>query len=218
MDNLAWHAENASQSWSLTEADTHTLRFEMRAGDIWPDQGSARSEIYGQMIPDGTAINLSYSMMIEPGTLYPASTSWAVFGQFHGNYDAWEPSPAWPTVSIQLVGNAGLSGGEHMAVALNYAQQGVNASPVSVGPNGYAWVDPNPIQRGRYYAIHMNVKFDINGNGYVQLYRDGVLLVNYQGPLGYGNGNYWKMGIYRDPASTVTNAVNYKNVELTTVP
>jgi hypothetical protein len=64
----------------------------------------------------------------------------------------------------------------------------------------------------------MKVKFDVNGNGSFMLYRDGVLLVNYQGPLGYGSGNYWKEGIYRDTGVTITTAVDYANLELTTTP
>jgi hypothetical protein len=106
-----------------------------------------------------------------------------------------------------------------MAVSLMYAKQGVNTKPVTVGSiNTYYWVDSSPIQRGRYYDIQMKLKFDINGNGYFMMWRDGQFIVNYKGSLGYGDGFYWKMGIYRDPAVTVTTAVDYKNLQILPTP
>jgi len=62
IDNWPYVAQNANKAWSITNPDTHTLRFEMRGGDLWAASGSARSEVagYPKMIPNGDVINISY--------------------------------------------------------------------------------------------------------------------------------------------------------------
>ncbi len=77
------------------------------------------------------------------------------------------------------------------------------------------YIDPNPIQRGHYYSMNIQVKFDANGNGFLKVWRDGVQIVNYHGSIGTGAATYWKEGIYRSPASE-TMAVDYRNLHITT--
>ena len=46
--------------------------------------------------------------------------------------------------------------------------------------------------------------------GFAQIWRDGVQIVNYSGPLGYGQATFWKEGIYRSPTNQ-TIAAWYEN-------
>ncbi|KRQ97122.1 hypothetical protein CQ10_29425 [Bradyrhizobium valentinum] len=64
--------------------------------------------------------------------------------------------------------------------------------------------------------MNVQVNFDPNGNGYLNVWRDGVLIVKYQGAIGMaGASYYWKEGIYRAPApETITAA--YSNLDITT--
>jgi hypothetical protein len=42
------------------------------------------------------------------------------------------------------------------------------------------------------------VNFDLDGKGFIDARRDGEQIVDYDGPIGYGYGVYWKHGIYRE--------------------
>ena len=77
------------------------------------------------------------------------------------------------------------------------------------------WTDPNPIQTGVYNDINVQANFSNSGGGYLQVSINGNQVVNYQGPLGYGQGTYWEYGIYRSTA-TETAAVDYRNMTLVT--
>ena len=64
--------------------------------------------------------------------------------------------------------------------------------------------------------------FGSDGNGTLKLWRDGVQIVNYTGPLGGEGGGsdayYWKEGVYRAPGGTNTMAADYSNLQITTGP
>ena len=215
---LNYVVQDASQAWSLTNPDTHTLRFEMRGGDLWPEGGSARSEIasYPQMFPNAETVNVSYQLKVEPGTAVPVTNQFVILGQLHGNDNAWQPSPAWPNVSIQLTGPTGISGGEHLAIQADYAVQGVDTRPHPLGTNGYLYIDPNNIVRGEYYNIQLEMNVSNTSAGFLEAWINGVQVVDYHGPLGYGGGTYWKEGIYRDPSDTYTMAADFQNTIVTT--
>ena len=199
VDNTAYTVENANHSWSLTEPNADTLRFEVRSGDrftssYWTDPTtSERTEVAGSTkFAVGTQINLSYEFMIEPGAADTAS--WTVLGQMH-EYNVAKSPP----LAIELVN------GDRMAIN------------IGTSDSKYLYIDPNPIQRGHYYSMNIQVKFDNNGNGFLEVWRDGVQIVDYHGSIGTGAATYWKEGIYRSEASE-TMAVNYRNLDITTGP
>src|SRR5262245_65348437 len=70
------------KSWSVTNPDSHTIRTEIRPNELWLDGGGERSEISGPEIADGTVLNVSYTMTVEPGTLNPG-ISWLSLMQWH---------------------------------------------------------------------------------------------------------------------------------------
>jgi Ca2+-binding RTX toxin-like protein len=75
------------------------------------------------------------------------------------------------------------------------------------------YVDTKDIERGRYYDMDIEVRFENNGNGFLNVWRDGVKIVSYSGPIGYDNGVYWKYGIYRSETDTKI-AVNYRDMSV----
>jgi hypothetical protein len=55
-------------------------------------------------------------------------------------------------------------------------------------------------------------------SGRVRVWRDGELVCEYDGPVGYSDQTqtYWKMGIYRKtPAKGETQAMRYRNLKIT---
>jgi hypothetical protein len=202
IDNSGYTAENADRSWSLSSPDADTLRFELRSGDhfsssYWVDPAtSERTEISGQTVhPPGTQIDLVYNFMVEPGQTNSASGPgrWLILGQMHEHN-----VPKSPPFAVELVN------GDHMAI------------DIGTGDPVYVYTDPNPIQRGRYYSMHVKVRFDNNRNGFLSVWRDGANIVDYRGPIGTGAGTYWKQGIYRSSAQE-TMAVHFRSLNITTV-
>ena len=126
-----YEAENANHSWSLTQPDADTLRFELRSGDHWSSPAwtdpstSERNEIASATdYPAGTQINLSYDFMVEPGATDTANGpgKWTVLGQMHERNVSNSPP-----FSVALVN------GDHMAIC------------IWNGSDKYVYTDPNPI-------------------------------------------------------------------------
>ena len=79
------------------------------------------------------------------------------------------------------------------------------------------YLDPNPLIRGHTYSMKIDTNFADDSTGYLYVWRDGVQIVNYHGPIGFGDEMYWKEGIYRDvDAGNQTMAVDYSNLKIVT--
>jgi len=99
-----------------------------------------------------------------------------------------------------------------MQVVLRYQKPGQTSATEVV-----AWRDPNPIQRGHSYDMNIQVNFDPNGNGYLNVWRDGAQIVKYEGAIGMAGASYnWQEGIYRSHTASETLAVDYSNLHITT--
>ncbi|WP_334376015.1 heparin lyase I family protein [Bradyrhizobium sp. AZCC 1719] len=199
---ISGRVQNANQSWSLTSPDSHTLRFEVHPGDHWSNSGwsdllnndgAERSEIELEpRFESGTIVSVSYSFMIETGA--KNTSPWLVVGQFRQT-NANGPPP----FAIAMAG-------EHMQIIIR-----------NVPSTAFvAYRDPNPIQRGRYYSMRIQVKFGDKKDGALSVWRDDVPLISYQGSIGYGRSEtyYWKEGIYRARGSTASIAAYYQDLQV----
>lgn len=198
--------------------DSTSLRFELRSGDRYCtaeycDPASAeRTEItdYKDVYVPGTPIYVSYKFSMDAGS--PITSDWFLLGQMH---DVEVDSS--PPFSIQMLG-------ERMAVSIAWLRgksNGVSSVwDTTVGgmnvSYGFVYTDPNPIQRGHLYDMSMTIKFD-KTNGQLMIVRDGVTIVNYKGPLGFGYPNKWEYGIYRS-SSPQTIGITYRNMRIGTSP
>ena len=105
IDNQPWFIETANKSWSITNPDPHTIRVEVRAGDLWMDDGTSRAEILtANHVAENVVWNASYTMTVEPGTLNNPPLAWLSLAQMHEGTDI--------PFTIQLQG-------ERMAVVVN---------------------------------------------------------------------------------------------------
>lgn len=200
---ISAQVQNANRTWSLTSPDSHTLRFEVHPGDHWSNygwsdllnnEGAERSEIELEpRFESGTIISVSYRFMIEAGV--ENSSPWLVIGQFHQT-NASGPPP----FAIAMTG-------ERMQIIV----RNVPSTELVV------YRDPNPIQRGRYYSMNIQVTFDDQKHGAVNVWRDGIPLISYQGAVGYGRDEtyYWKEGIYRARGSTASITADYQDLRIT---
>ncbi len=190
---LTYWVQNGNHDWSLTNPDSQTLRFEVRSGDQWqydPDW-KERSEIASDAVyAPGQAVSVSYSVMIEPG--HANTADWLVLGQFHA-----DDGVTSPPMAMELVG-------DKMAIVLRYQLPG------GAYQTQYVFQDTNDIVRGHYYDMKISANFENDNNGFLDVWRDGTQIVDYNGPIGYGYDVYWKMGVYR-AESKETIAVNYKD-------
>lgn len=192
-----YSAHNGERPWSLDLAEPDTFRFEVRSGDQWyQDPGyKERSEIRGETVyDDGQTLHVQYDMMIEPGAKNTAD--WLVLGQFHADDDK-----SSPPFAVELVG-------DRLAIVGRYRMP---------GDDDYTkldlFVDGRDIERGVYHWVEITAKFDNAGGGSLEVWCDGEQIVDYDGPLGYGNGVYWKQGIYREESSeTLAVDVRYLSV------
>ncbi|WP_156944929.1 heparin lyase I family protein [Bradyrhizobium sp. Ec3.3] len=197
------HDPTAGKTWCVTNPDTHTLRYEVRASDYWSttgwsdltnDAGANRSEFeFAPRYSDGTQIYVTYELTVLTGPI--VDSSFCDLGHLDSTAGS-APSP----VQIVLQQNT-----DKMQITLQ--------SP----SNNFilAYQDANPITRGRTYKLDLQMKMDSVGtNGLVRVWRDGVQIVNYSGQVGSpGATYYWKSGIYRSssPAGQ-TQAATIRNV------
>ena len=198
LDGANYLAQNGQYSWSLNVDAGGSVRFEVRSGDQWsydPDS-KERSELSGETVhAPATSITVSYSFMIEGGA--DNTADWMVLGQFHA-----DDLTTSPPFAVEMIG-------EKMAIAVRYMLPGDDTATKM-----YAYIDEQDIQRDRYYEITIAVKFDNGDAGHLAVWRDGVEIVDYDGPIGYGTGVYWKYGIYR-AESDESLAVDYRDFSLT---
>jgi hypothetical protein len=81
------------------------------------------------------------------------------------------------------------------------------------------YADPNPITRTHNYTMQVQIKFTRAGDntGFVNVWRDGVQIVNSAGQIGFGFNTYWKCGLYRGAAAD-TQIAQYQNLIATPGP
>ncbi|MFY9658490.1 MAG: heparin lyase I family protein [Methylocystis sp.] len=202
IDGYSFCIEDCGAAYSIETIGTNTIRFQVNPGDVWSYDPTTknRSELASDIqIPYDVPLNISYVMQIEPGSVN--SSQWCVLGQIHQQ----DTISASPPFEIDMNGN-------YMQVNIGYLNSAQQPTYLTV------FQDSQPIVEGANYAFNISATFDASGNGHLVVTRNGVTIVNYSGPLGYGGANgylYWKEGIY-ESQTTTTMAVDYSNLSITT--
>lgn len=217
VDGKQMQVDTPGQAWSFKQINSVTTRFELRYRDrfCWVEYcdpaNAERSELGGwkNVFNPGTQADISYSFNVDPGS--PTTSDWLVIGQFH-DYAVGSSPP----VAIEM------HKGDRMAVSIAWLRsQGAPAAAFDVynttvegqaAAYGYVYRDSSPIVRGHTYQISIQIRFGIS-NGSLVIVRDGIKLVDYRGPLGFGYGNYWRYGIYRS-SSPETLGITYGNMRM----
>ena len=226
VDGATYYVENANINgnapWAITEVNDHTLQFTLKPTDLWQDNGSNRTEIGGNtMFAATSTVNVSYQLTVQPGTT-DTSLDWAILGQFHADDDdsiVQNLTADYPIVSVHLTGAGGQGSGDYLAIEGCYLPSGSD-TPIDVtsANNGFLYVSSAPITRGAVYSIQIQGSFQDNANGFLDVWVNGVEVVKYSGPIGYGTASYWKEGIYEGYTPTQTLTVDYANTIVTSTP
>jgi hypothetical protein len=193
---IPYFIETPGKAWNMKLVDDRTLRFEIRSGDRftsewWSDPTTSErceisSQAAGALVAPSQTLLLQHRIMWEPG---PKTTSpWSCYSQLHEHNVS--NSPPY-TIELQD-----------------------DKMEINIGTDNEQFVfkDANPIERGRWYTIQSEIKWDKN-NGFLKVKRDGWHIVDYNGPLGTGVAHYPKFGIYRSEAQE-TVAVQYRDWSL----
>ena len=193
---IAYFIETPGKSWNMALVDDRTLRFEIRSGDRftsewWSDPTTSErcevsSQANGALVNPSQTLLLQHRIMWEPG---PKTTSpWACYSQLH---------------------EKDVSNSPPYAIGLKADKMNID---IGMDQQQFIYQDDQPIERGRWYTIQSEMKWD-RSNGFVKTKRDGVVIADYKGPLGSGVAHYPKLGIYRSEAQE-TIAVQYRDWSL----
>ena len=209
----SYEVQTAGESYSLSNPDSDTLRFEVHSGDrAWYDSSYPdRSEIEDDnRVAAGTPIAIDYQVKLEPNgpnnTFVNTTSSYFILGQMH-NDDSVRGVSTSPPFYVNMVG-------DKMEFDALYTLPGGNPSNGSSDLKHLTWTGPT-IVPGQYYDINVQANFSNTSAGYLKVSVNGQEVVNYKGPLGFGDPTYWEYGIYRSPASEAA-AVDYRNMTLVT--
>jgi len=203
-DYTSYTLQTAGEPYSFTKTG-ETYRFEVHSGDKGRegDAYQERSEISSKEKLDfDQTYTMTYDFMVEPGA---KNTVGVNVGQFHGTPDAGDYGSLGPVFAIRLVG-------ERMRIVTRTDSDRITEARPA---DNFLYTDTTDIERGHWYQMKVEIRFDPDGQGIINIWRDGEQLAHYEGGVGYNDavGPYWKMGIYRPPAEE-TLAVNYRNFDL----
>jgi len=225
--------KNAGKDWSYSRSADGIQRFEVRGEDYYDnptvpaatdDQalGKNRSEIVSRKYTQfERQFNLEFDVMVEAGA--PNTADWLLLAQLHQSEDVDEDgklldASASPPFALQLSGEfmeiVGRTSSERFLPETTRDEQ---SYPPRIALNGQdtMYLDTDPIVRDQWYNMRFEIVFDheTGGSGALRVFRDGQLLVDYAGPLGYNDavGPYLQLGVYR-AAAPETTAARFRNI------
>ncbi|WP_417525600.1 heparin lyase I family protein [Marinovum sp.] len=228
--------KNAGEAWSYTEPSTGVMRFEVRQDDYYDDpalpaaqddqaQGKNRSEVGSlKHMQFGREFTVDFDFLLEAGP--SNSAEFLLLAQFHQTEDEDADgntidAAASPPLALQLRG-------DRLEIAGRTDPNAVTTgTPDKITTPGYdtpttntMYLDTDPIPRDTWINIRFEVVFDHTGGGALKVYRDGALIVDYSGPLGYNDviGPYLQMGVYRGDTTgpiSETAAAQFRNLAVT---
>jgi len=233
-ENANSFLKNPLKAYSYSKTGTDEHRFEVRGGDYYdnPDeppatddeaQGKNRAEMgslkYAQF---GRKFNLEFDFQVEAGQ--PNTADWLLLAQFHQYEDVDEngnlidSGTASPPFAIQMRG-------ERLEIVGRFDPNAVTTTspdriilpPYDTPTTNTMYLDDQPLPRDTWINMKIEVIFDSQpgGSGMLKVSRDDVVIVDYQGPIGYNDkiGPYLQLGVYRAAAAEAT-AASFRNIEM----
>ena len=190
-------------SGTVTFSDSnHTVKCSVTNGDHsdW-DANCDFAGLSGQThFPWGSTYHLDFYMRLEPGAAFTGR--WVILGEIH-NHDGELGRGTSPPFSIHC-------DKEIMQISCIWGDKASGNDHWF-----YPWKDSAKMARGRDYHMQIDIKF--GKPGFLKIKRDGVVIVDYTGNLGYGASTYWMPDIYRsntNPTTTETTAVVFSKMQL----
>ncbi|AFY02373.1 polysaccharide lyase [Bdellovibrio bacteriovorus] len=170
----------------VVRSGSKAVRFELRNNENV--SGGFRSELrdpYFAPLFQDTWYHLS---VFVPEHFPMTLTNSCVFAQWHDQQDPGDGDRN-PPIAIRLRGT-----GQLHITARYSAEKIQNGKP---GPEVLLYEDVR-FQRNEWNDFIVRVHWSYLNNGQVQIWRNGKMIVDYRGPIGYNDdkGPYFKMGVY----------------------
>ena len=174
-----WWPELA-EPYSAQSTNGTAIRFELRAGDKPRLAIGHRAELARIHEPDPASrwVRHSFSFMV-PNNQRPEPDEKVIFAQWHA------------------MANFGDPGGRSPPLSLRY-RKGVIYVRSTVGP--VEWPYAQPVTRGEWHDIALDVVWRGDHQGKYEFYLDGLKRLDYAGPTNYTGDTlapFFKMGLYR---------------------
>ena len=205
--NWAGVYKSASSAYALQRSG-NVWRAEVRSGD-WADvdnpnnPGQERAELdhVGTLLQPNVT-NITYLQMIPTGDAITLPTG-SIVGQLHHYADAGDASSP-PPLAIYV------GAGDTLWVKIRY----YTVKPMVSNPPSIL-IPIGRFQRNRWYSWRWRYRYDPTSTGFLQVFRDEVPLVSYQGPFGFVNllGPTPQFGIYRANSPEIL-IVYYANIAI----
>jgi hypothetical protein len=214
VDGRAWRLQSSGAPWAARADGENGYRFEIRSGDQWakdvrPGHPVERTELSDLVrMPYGEDVWIAFTLEVEPGP--PSTSEWVNLGQLHGTADRGERNVSPPWVQRLLKD-------DRFRVEVRHTQE----NPVRNQPKPVVIFEDPKLERGRPYRFVYHFRISPESDGMVRLWRDGELVADYRGPVGYPDkrGPYFKLGVYRAPAPGGERmAARYSDVTLGSAP
>lgn len=190
---LTFHRHSAKNAWNVFANADGSNRFEVRQGDVAAGDPTdkERAELASdEKLSFGKDYQLNFKFQVDASSRNDAE--WMTITQVQSTFDVGEAGHS-PPIAIEMVGH-------HMRAVIRY-------NPIFISDTftfAKVFEDSSDIDYGRTYDIKLRFRLDPFGDGYLLIWRDGVLLGDYKGALGFNDaiGPNIKQGIYRSAAKT----------------
>ncbi|USI72459.1 heparin lyase I family protein [Sphingomonas morindae] len=192
----------AQQSWSWSATDSSTFRFEVRPGDEVAYRGGLADESQisvAMPAANGIPTHIGFDLTVEPGD--PNDASYLVLGELAQT--ASDGSVLPPPYEIGLVG-------DQLVIYARYIDSSGTLRAAQV------YTDVNNLVRGQSYHIDITAVLDPGGNGRLVVTRDGQVVADYAGALGYTDvaTSNWEEGIRRATNANTTIAADFGHTSI----
>lgn len=209
MGSLSWtpYFSSAAAAYAASRDEFNNFRFECRSGDIADadvgnNPGTERTEINHSGYLDSTKIcNVEYLFKVASGEPINGRTLFA-FGQLHNTPDAGDNPGVVPLL---------MKTGDYTQLPARL----YNSDPTPPGPPIVANYFGASPARDVWTHYRWRFLYDSGASGFLQIYRNGALLVEQAGGFGYKevNGPSPQFGIYRG-TTTETTIVYFSGIEI----
>jgi hypothetical protein len=193
-------AHSIQRERTIVRAGADALRFEIRPGEQWLKgegrlgHGSHRTEVHdvyrarmGQEYWYGFSIYIPTSLAVRDTRL--------VIGQWHGQRDTrFDEHPRSPLL-VQRYRDG------RFYIQVRWSAILVQTTETVDLPNAKRTLyEDRAFPRDRWVDFVYHVKWSFLDDGFVRVWRDGIQIVHYDGPVGYNDreGPYFRFGLYRD--------------------
>lgn len=177
----------------LARKGGQAARFEMRRADT----DVVRSELAGKKTE--SALHNWYAVSLYlPSESWGTDKEWDIITQFNTVADAGEPKLTPP---VKLFVDEG-----RLYLSVNWA-----AAKIAFKPEGSEQWDLGPVEKDKWLDFVWHINFSFNPDGVLELWKNGVKVVNYRGPNMYNDNvvPWFKYGIYRRKWASVHSRVLY---------